>query len=94
MDPDIRELICRMALRDRDQKFSRSFDEVFKTEGVKVILPPVRSPKANAFAERWVKTVRAELLDWTLLLAVGISVASWTHMSATTTPTVHIAGSI
>jgi hypothetical protein len=43
-------------------------DEVFKTEGAKVILTPVRSPKANAFAERWVRTVRAELLDWTLVL--------------------------
>src|SRR6266498_3766376 len=58
----------RCLVRDRDQKFSRSFDEVFKTEGAKVIFTPVRSPKANAFAERWVRTVRAELLAWTLVL--------------------------
>jgi hypothetical protein len=57
----------RRLVRDRDQKFSRSFDEVF-TEGAKVILTPVRSPKANAFAELWVRTVRPELLDWTLVL--------------------------
>ena len=41
---------------------------MFKNEGAKVILTPVRSPKANAFAERWVRTVRAELLDWVLVL--------------------------
>jgi putative transposase len=58
----------RYLVRDRDSTFTRSFDEVFKTEGTEVILTPVGSPKANAFAERWVRTVRAELLDWTLVL--------------------------
>lgn len=58
----------RYLVRDRDQRFSRSFDEVFKTEATKVILTPARPPKANAFAERWVRTVRTELLDWTLVL--------------------------
>jgi transposase InsO family protein len=67
-DLDDAKAQVRFLVRDRDQKFTRSFDEVFKTEGTQVILTPVRSPKANAFAERWVRTVRAELLDWTLVL--------------------------
>ncbi|MFL5738388.1 MAG: integrase core domain-containing protein [Actinomycetota bacterium] len=70
-DLDDAKAQVRYLVRDRDQKFTRSFDEVFKTEGPRVILTPVRSPKANAFAERWVRTVRAELLDWTLVLGRG-----------------------
>ena len=55
-------------IRDRDTKFVAGFDEVFRTDGVKVIQTPFQSPQANGHAERFVRTARTECLDWLLVL--------------------------
>ena len=64
-DEDVRP---RFLIRDRNSKFTRDFDEVFRSAAIRVIKSPVRAPKARAHAERWVGTVRRECLDRILIL--------------------------
>jgi putative transposase len=61
----------RFLVRDRDSKFTRVFDEVFRSEGVRVIKAPVRAPKARAHAERWIGSARHECLDRLLIFGRG-----------------------
>jgi transposase InsO family protein len=57
----------RFLVRDRDSKFVGPFDEMVRSTGARIIKTPVRSPRANAFAERFVRTARTECLDWVLI---------------------------
>ena len=59
----------RYLVRDRDTKFMASFDAVFSSAGVETIRTPVRAPRANAYAERWVRTAREDCLDHLLVFS-------------------------
>jgi putative transposase len=63
-----RDQPVRFLVRDRDSKFTRGFDEIFRSEGIRVIRTPVRAPRAKAHAERWVGSLRRECLDRILIL--------------------------
>jgi putative transposase len=61
----------RFLVRDRDAKFTRAFDDVFRSDDAEVLITPVQAPNANAYAERWIRPVRAECLDWVLITGRG-----------------------
>ena len=58
----------RFLLRDRDAKFTAAFDTVFTAAGIDVLHAPPQAPRANAYAERWIRTLRGELTDRMLIV--------------------------
>ena len=63
-----REKPVRFLIRDSDRKFTSRFDAMFEAQGVRVVRTPVQAPEANGIAERFVRMVRCECLDWLLVL--------------------------
>jgi putative transposase len=58
----------KFVVRDRDTKYVTAFDEVFRSEGAQILMTPFRTPNANAYAERFVRTVRSQCLDHLLVV--------------------------
>jgi putative transposase len=84
----------RFLVRDRDTKFTASFDAVFAGAGITGLRRPPRAPKAYAYAERWVSNIRRECLDRLLIVGERQLVRVLSGTRTTTTRTGHIVVSI
>ena len=78
----------RFLIRDRDSKFTAAFDAVFTGADIRIIRTPVRAPRANAIAERFIGTLRRECLDHLLITGPATSPRCYASTSGITTPTV------
>jgi hypothetical protein len=85
MDLGERATRFRFLIRDRDSKLTAAFDDVFASNSTRIIKSPVRSPRANSFAERYVGTLRRECLDHLLIHGEGHLRTAWPSTRGTTT---------
>ncbi|MBO3752510.1 integrase core domain-containing protein [Streptosporangiaceae bacterium NEAU-GS5] len=68
MDLGERMATVKFLIHDRDIKFTAAFDQVFLSQGCRIIRTPIRAPQANAICERWIGSARRECLDRLLIL--------------------------